>query len=397
MPSTYDELLRLELQAVGENPLTWGIKTNTNLQLLAQAVSGHLEIDVGGSGDITLTASNAAADQSRRAFITLVGTLTGNRTIVIPATSKTYIFRRITSGSFTLSIKTPGASPTLIPDGISHIACDGIDCYRVIDPSLATVDQLTTEVSAIGTAIAAVSAATSVNATQIAAVSVLTSANTAAITAVSALTSTNTAAITSINAAVPRLAITNTFNAGQTITDFVRVRRADTSAEGGRVQYYRASDNTVLFQTQAFGTAGAERYRLVEVDAPAELMSIDRQGRMTLLADATAATQVPRKGQLDAVVTAAIGRDQTWSSPTRTHSTSYQNTTGRPIYVAIRGGSLAGSNRPVEVSPDDATWFALAGLPPSGNPFQSISFIVPPNHYYRINGSASIDFWTELS
>ena len=38
MPSTYDPLLRLELQATGENATTWGTKTNNNLHLFAKQV-----------------------------------------------------------------------------------------------------------------------------------------------------------------------------------------------------------------------------------------------------------------------------------------------------------------------------------------------------------------------
>jgi len=70
MPSTYDPLLRLELQATGENATTWGTKTNNNLDLIAAAIAGISNITV-ISGDTSLTTANAAADQARSAILIL--------------------------------------------------------------------------------------------------------------------------------------------------------------------------------------------------------------------------------------------------------------------------------------------------------------------------------------
>ena len=40
MASTYSSDLKLELMPTGENAGTWGYKTNTNLNLIQQAVAG---------------------------------------------------------------------------------------------------------------------------------------------------------------------------------------------------------------------------------------------------------------------------------------------------------------------------------------------------------------------
>ena len=40
MASTYSSDLKLELMATGENAGTWGTKTNTNLELVQQAIAG---------------------------------------------------------------------------------------------------------------------------------------------------------------------------------------------------------------------------------------------------------------------------------------------------------------------------------------------------------------------
>ena len=45
MASTYSSDLKLELMATGENAGTWGTKTNTNLQLVQQAIGGFEQVN----------------------------------------------------------------------------------------------------------------------------------------------------------------------------------------------------------------------------------------------------------------------------------------------------------------------------------------------------------------
>jgi hypothetical protein len=114
MPSTFDPLLRLELQATGENATTWGIKTNNNLDLIAAAVAGIAVVSV-SSGDTTLSTANAVADQARCAILLVQGTLTGHANIIMPASPKTYIFIRQTSGAFNVTAKQTAGSGTALP------------------------------------------------------------------------------------------------------------------------------------------------------------------------------------------------------------------------------------------------------------------------------------------
>ena len=130
MASTFDSLLRLELQATGENANTWGDKTNNNIELVADAIAGATSISIAGSGDYTLTTANASTDQARKAFITLTGTLTGNRNIIVPSSSKIYFVRNNTSGAFSVTFKTASGTGALVPQGyVLAIACDGTDCF----------------------------------------------------------------------------------------------------------------------------------------------------------------------------------------------------------------------------------------------------------------------------
>lgn len=130
MASTFDTLLRLELQATGENINTWGEKTNNNIALLADAIAGATSINLAGSGDYTLTTANAATDQARKSFLTLTGTLTGNRNVIVPSSSKIYFVRNNTSGAYTVTFKTAGGSGAVVPQGyVLAVACDGTDCF----------------------------------------------------------------------------------------------------------------------------------------------------------------------------------------------------------------------------------------------------------------------------
>ncbi len=67
MASTYSSDLKLELMATGENAGTWGTKTNTNLNLVQQAVAGYEAIDV-ASADVTLAMSDATISNDKKCY-----------------------------------------------------------------------------------------------------------------------------------------------------------------------------------------------------------------------------------------------------------------------------------------------------------------------------------------
>jgi hypothetical protein len=68
MASTYSTDLKLELMATGENAGTWGTKTNTNLNLVQQAIAGYEAIDV-ASADVALVMSNASISNARNMIL----------------------------------------------------------------------------------------------------------------------------------------------------------------------------------------------------------------------------------------------------------------------------------------------------------------------------------------
>jgi hypothetical protein len=108
MASSYSTDLKLELMATGENAGTWGDKTNTNLNLVQQAIAGYQEVDIAGGAQTTaLVMTDAALSNARNAVIKFTGTITGNQVVTIPdGIEKTYTLINGTSGTFTVEFKT---------------------------------------------------------------------------------------------------------------------------------------------------------------------------------------------------------------------------------------------------------------------------------------------------
>ena len=87
MASSYSSDLSLELVATGEKAGLWGAITNTNLQLLQQAVSGYVEVTL-SSGTTTLSlADGDATANGKNLYIKVTGTLSGNASLAMPAST----------------------------------------------------------------------------------------------------------------------------------------------------------------------------------------------------------------------------------------------------------------------------------------------------------------------
>lgn len=115
MPSTYSSSLRLELQATGENANTWGVKTNNNLNLIEQAITGYVKITlVSASSTYTLDIADASASDGRNAFIEFVGTVASAISIVVPDVEKGYWVKNSATGS-ALTFRTSGGTGFTLP------------------------------------------------------------------------------------------------------------------------------------------------------------------------------------------------------------------------------------------------------------------------------------------
>ena len=99
-----------------------------------------------------------------------------------------------------------------------------------------------------------------------------------------------------------------------------------------------------------------------------------------------------------------IGVGQTWQNVTssRAGSTTYTNTTGKPIQVNIRCRVVASnaSLNPELTLEVDGIGLAKVGVSPGGSAmtlFGTLTAIVPPGSTYRLTGNnGSVDVWAEL-
>ena len=113
MASSFSTDLKLELMVTGENSGTWGDKTNTNLNLLQQAIAGYQAIAL-TSVNTTLAMTDATISDARNAVIKFTGTIAANTTVfVATGIEKTYTIENATSGAFTLALNQVGGASVI--------------------------------------------------------------------------------------------------------------------------------------------------------------------------------------------------------------------------------------------------------------------------------------------
>ena len=94
MTSSYSADLKLELMVTGENAGTWGDKTNTNLNLVQQAIAGFEQVTLSSGGTLALAMSNATLSNARNMVIKFAtASIAASTVCTIPdSIEKFYIF-----------------------------------------------------------------------------------------------------------------------------------------------------------------------------------------------------------------------------------------------------------------------------------------------------------------
>ena len=112
MTSSYSTDLKLELMVTGEKAGTWGDKTNSNLNLVQQAIAGFESIALSDGGTVALVMSDASLSNARNMVLKFTGTLTTASTVTIPdSIEKFYIIDlSAVTGVTNLTIKTVSGS-----------------------------------------------------------------------------------------------------------------------------------------------------------------------------------------------------------------------------------------------------------------------------------------------
>ena len=139
MASSYSTDLKLELMVTGENSGTWGDKTNTNLNLIQQAIAGFESIAI-TSTNTTLVMTDATISNARNAVLKFTGTITANCTVFIASgIEKTYILENGTTGNFTVALNQVGGSSAIFAGTDKSNKLVYLDGTNVVDLGLANL------------------------------------------------------------------------------------------------------------------------------------------------------------------------------------------------------------------------------------------------------------------
>ena len=131
MASTYVNNLRLEEIADGEQAGTWGATTNTNLELIGQALAWGTRAIADASTD-NITIADGAADADRSLALKLTGGGQASTITLLPNTSsKVWIMNNATSYTLTFTAGS-GANVAIVAGETKVIASDGLGSGGVV-------------------------------------------------------------------------------------------------------------------------------------------------------------------------------------------------------------------------------------------------------------------------
>jgi len=148
--ATYVNNLRLKEIGTGDESGTWGTSTNTNLELIGEALGYGTEAITTNADTHTTTIADGSSDAGRALFLKYTGTLDSSCTITIgPNTLKrVHIIENATSGSQNIIISQgSGANITIGPGDAKCVYLDGagsgaavIDAFVDLDLSGGSVN-----------------------------------------------------------------------------------------------------------------------------------------------------------------------------------------------------------------------------------------------------------------
>ena len=114
----------------GEDSGTWGSISNTNWNLMEQAVAGVQTITMANS-NYTLTNLNGVSDEARNMVLVVQGTNSAIYQVIAPLNqSKMYVVSNQTTGGYAITIGASTGSIVTIPNGVTaQVYTDGTNFY----------------------------------------------------------------------------------------------------------------------------------------------------------------------------------------------------------------------------------------------------------------------------
>jgi hypothetical protein len=114
----------------GEDSGVWGSITNTNWNLMEQAVSGVQTITM-ANANYTLTNLNGVSDESRNMVLVVQGTNSAIYQVIIPLNQpKMYVVSNQTTGGYAITVGSSTGAIITIPNGVTaQVYTDGTNTY----------------------------------------------------------------------------------------------------------------------------------------------------------------------------------------------------------------------------------------------------------------------------
>ena len=125
MSSQYTTSLKIQEIGNGEQSGIWGSTTNTNWQLIEQAVAGVQTITM-ANNNYTLSNLNGLSDEARNMVLVVTGTNNTTYQVIAPLVPKMYVVTNNTTGGNSITIGASTGSVITIPNGVTaQVYCDG--------------------------------------------------------------------------------------------------------------------------------------------------------------------------------------------------------------------------------------------------------------------------------
>jgi len=143
--ATYVNDLRLKEITTGDESGTWGTSTNTNLELIGEALGYNTQDCFSSDADATTTVADGVSDPARAMYfkVTSSATLTATRTLTVaPNTiSRVMFIENATTGSQSITISQgSGANVTISNGRTTVVYLDGAGAAAAVVDALALVD-----------------------------------------------------------------------------------------------------------------------------------------------------------------------------------------------------------------------------------------------------------------
>jgi hypothetical protein len=359
MSSTYSTNLAIELIGSGEQAGNWGSTTNTNLgTLIEQAISGYTTQGVVTGTDTTITIPNGATGVARNMFIELTGTGGASTNLIVPANKKLYFIYNNSTGAVT--VKVSGQTGVSVPAAAKIVLVSNGTDVVVATNYLASLT--------LGAALPVLSGGTGVT--------------------------------TSTGSGANVLSVSPTFTGTPTLpTGTIAV----TQSPGNNT----TAIATTAFVTAATGTLGTMSTQnannvAITGGTVSGLSSLGVSGTATATTFSGAGTSLTGTASSLTVGTATNATNILGNSSqpyannigSRSINTTYTNSTGKPIWVAVAWTATGNGNYTATVN-GNAAYFTTQDLYPRAN----VNIVVPISATYSVSSSAGQTpaYWYELS